>query len=308
MRGDGQAREVVTGAVTGVVATLAMSAALAVAAKAGQLREPPPARDRAHAAARPVHGGGERGRAPRAPRLRRRRRRRAPLAAARSRRRRIRRLRARHLGGRLRGLGAALRALPPAHLDDRAARPRWSSATSSTGRPGAARRPGAPPDRAALRRATARQPTPPPSSGAVRVAIRAASRRADAAEVATRTERVRAPWSPAANAAADRLPRRRIERVSLEGLPRLLADGESVARALAAASRSADFSATHGLHAPLLAGCCSAASSGGEADAALPHHRDRARVRVRSAARSSACCPTPRSSSSRPGRRCRTSG
>jgi len=42
MRGDGEVREVVTGAATGVVATLAMSAVLALAARRGLLKEPPP--------------------------------------------------------------------------------------------------------------------------------------------------------------------------------------------------------------------------------------------------------------------------
>ncbi|WP_297344481.1 transcription-repair coupling factor [Amnibacterium sp.] len=57
--------------------------------------------------------------------------------------------------------------------------------------------------------------------------------------------------------------------MSLTGLPRLLADGESVARALSAASRSADFSATPGLHAPLLVGLLQRRKERGEADAAF---------------------------------------
>ncbi len=48
------ARETLDGAAAGVVATLAMSGALAVAAKAGQLREPPPRAIVRTAAARPV--------------------------------------------------------------------------------------------------------------------------------------------------------------------------------------------------------------------------------------------------------------
>ncbi|MGN6742674.1 MAG: hypothetical protein ACTHJL_05170, partial [Amnibacterium sp.] len=57
--------------------------------------------------------------------------------------------------------------------------------------------------------------------------------------------------------------------MSLTGLPRLLADGESVARALAAASRSADFSATLGLHAPLVVALLARRKERGEADAAF---------------------------------------
>ena len=57
--------------------------------------------------------------------------------------------------------------------------------------------------------------------------------------------------------------------MSLSVLPRLLASGESVGRALAAASRSADFSATPGLFAPLLVGLLDQRRDRGDVDAAL---------------------------------------
>ncbi|MDH2445440.1 transcription-repair coupling factor [Amnibacterium sp. CER49] len=57
--------------------------------------------------------------------------------------------------------------------------------------------------------------------------------------------------------------------MSLGGLPRLLSHGESVERALVAASRNADFSATPGLHAPLLAALLERRRDRGEADAAF---------------------------------------
>ncbi|MDQ1512605.1 MAG: hypothetical protein QOC59_447, partial [Microbacteriaceae bacterium] len=57
--------------------------------------------------------------------------------------------------------------------------------------------------------------------------------------------------------------------MSLSVLPRLLGSGESVARAFAAASRSADFSATPGLFAPLVVGLLDRRRDRGESDAAL---------------------------------------
>jgi transcription-repair coupling factor (superfamily II helicase) len=57
--------------------------------------------------------------------------------------------------------------------------------------------------------------------------------------------------------------------VSLSVLPRLLAHGESVGRALVAASRSADFSATPGLFAPLIVGLLDRRRDRGESDSAL---------------------------------------
>ena len=179
----------------GVVATLAMSAALAVAAKAGQLREPPP-----RAIVRTLlpglsAGGGEHRCAARAPRLRRRRGRRASLAAARARRRRIRRLRARRSGrAPTRGWVPLIRALPPAHLDDRR---RQASMVAGHVVYGAvlgllarrARRR----DEAALRAPRQRRPTPPRSSWGRSRRDSCRFPAADAAEVATRTGEAPAP-------------------------------------------------------------------------------------------------------------------
>ena len=95
--------------------------------------------------------------------------------------------------------------------------------------------------------------------------------------------------------------------VILQGLIPALSRASTFDSALDERRRSADFSLVDGLRVPLLAGLLDRGDATGSAGAARRSPRPGRESEARPRARSPATCPTPRSSSSRPGRPCRTS-